>query len=73
MSQQRQKTGLWKLWKTRPRTSSFPQLPQPLRLDIDQNKRHENLNKNVIADGNERWSRPPRRPSGDAPSAPARE
>lgn len=21
-------------WKTRPRTSSFPQLPQPLRLDI---------------------------------------
>ena len=37
-------------WKTRPGLSSFPQLPQPLRLDIDQTKDMKNLNKNVIAD-----------------------
>ena len=35
-------------WKTRPRTSSFPQLPQPLRLDIDHSKRHETLNKDAF-------------------------
>lgn len=34
--------------KTRPRTSSFPQLPQPLRLDIDHSKRHETLNKDAF-------------------------
>ena len=35
-------------WKTRHKTSSFPQFPQPLRLDIDHSKRHETLNKDAF-------------------------